>query len=232
MPSPIDSSLSKLSIQRNSNLNIINTLHPPLPPPATAGPTKPHKSLLPVAVVENEVAQQAECRLRLVSRHHVPRVMHQSKPQIASHLGPTHHLAVDRPDLLLAALPLRNTLPVERVQVVEHTRSIHHEIVLSVVNQHSRPAQSADDIASVRTHDVGLEGIVDVVISRNIVNVLRNTQFSATVVEQSCKSRISLTILPEIVCTHSSPELVPGVVIVGDEVEVGSGLDYGKDTFL
>ena len=160
------------------------------------------------------------------------RVIHQSKPEIAGYLGPPHHLTVDRPDPLLAALPLRNTLPVERVEVVEHTRSIHHEIVLSVVNQHSRPAQNVDDVASVRTHDVGLEGIVDVVISRNIVDILRNTQFSAAVVEQSCKSRISLAILPEIVCTHSSPELVPCVVIIGDEVEVGSGLNYGKDTFL
>lgn len=139
---------------------------------------------------------------------------------------------MDRPDLLLGALPLGNAFPVEGVEVVEHACSIDHEVILAVVDQHSGPAERVDDVASVGSHDVGLEGVVDIVRPRNIVDVLGNAQISATIVEHSHKSLISLAVLPEIVGTHSSPELVSRVIVICHEIEVGRGLNYRTNTFL
>lgn len=139
---------------------------------------------------------------------------------------------MDCPDLLLGALPLGKAFPVEGVEVVEHACSIDHEVILPVVDQHSGPAERVDDVTSVGSHDVGLEGVVDIVRSRNIVDVLGNAQFSATIVEHSDKSLISLAVLPEIVRTHPSPELVSRVIVICHEIEVGRGLNYRKNTFL
>lgn len=139
---------------------------------------------------------------------------------------------MDGPDFLLGAFPLGNAFPVEGVEVVEHACSIDHEVILSVVDQHPRPPQRVDDVASVGSHDVRLEGVVDIVRSRNIVDVLGNAQFSATIVEHSHKSLVSLAVLPEIVGTHSSPELVSSVIVICHEVEIGRGLNNRKSTFL
>jgi hypothetical protein len=131
---------------------------------------------------------------------------------------------VNRPDLLLRPLPLRHALPVERIEVVQHARSVHHEVVLPVVDEHPCPAQDADDFARVAAHDIALEGVVDCVRARHVVHILRNAQLAATAVEQGNKSVVVLAILSEIESAHSAPELVPCIVVVRDKVEKWSSL--------
>lgn len=189
------------------------------------------RSLLPVAVIEDEVAEQVESSFGLVSGHHMSRVVDQCEPEIAGDLGPSLDLPVDRPYLLTRALPLRNALPVQRIQVVQYSCRIDHEIVLSVIDQDSSPAEGIDDIASIGTHDITLEGIVDIVTARHEVYILGDSEVIATVVEEGGEGGIVLAVLPEVESTHSAPIFVTGVVIVGDEVEEGCGL-YRKEGYV
>ena len=126
---------------------------------------------------------------------------------------------MDCPDLLGGALPLRNALPVQGVEVVEHSCGVDHEIVLAVVDQHLDPSEQVDHIASVTPCDIELEGVVDIIISRHVVHSIRDSKLVSAVVEQRDEGHISLAVLPEVVGAHASPVLVAGIVIVGQKVE-------------
>ena len=72
-------------------------------------------SLTPVPVVVDEPAQQVEATLRLVRCDLVPRAIHQHEPQVSVSLGPSTHLIVHSPHLLLGALPGVDARPPQRI---------------------------------------------------------------------------------------------------------------------
>lgn len=146
-------------------------------------------------------------------------LVHQHEPEVARDLGPTSHLAVDCPDLLWGALPLGDALPVQRIEVVEYSGCVDHEIVLAVVDQHLDPSEQVDHIASVAPGDIGLEGVIDIIASGDVVHSIGDSELFPAVVEQRDEGHISLAVLPEVVGAHASPILVSGVVVVGQEVE-------------
>lgn len=137
-----------------------------------------------------------------------------------------------RPDLLLCALPLRHTLPVQGVEIVEHSCRIDHEIVLAVVDEHLDPSQQVYHVASVASCDICLEGVIDIIASRHVVNSIGDSQLGSAVIEQRDEGHITLTVLSEVVSAHASPKLVASVVVIGQEIEERSGLGIKIVTFL
>ena len=91
--------------------------------------------MFPVSLVVDEVTHHVECSSRLVSRHHVAGSIHKHKPQISRGLCPTLDFSMDGPDVLGSTFPLRDSFPVQAVEVLEHTSSVDHKVVLPVVNE-------------------------------------------------------------------------------------------------
>ena len=133
---------------------------------------------------------------------------------------------MDGPNALSCTFPERNVDPVEIVQIVEDTSSVNYKIILPVVDEDSLShLQQSDYVTCITTRDVCCEIIVNIVISSNEVGILVGTKFCATVVEEGSKSAVSFAVLPEIVSAHTAPVFIAGVIIVGDKIEILSGLD-------
>lgn len=143
-------------------------------------------SRLPVLVAGNEVAQHVEGSLGLVSWHHVTRMVHQHEPEVCRDLGPSCVLPMDGPDLLLGSFPHRDASPIESIEIVQHTRGVDHEIVLSVVNQHLHIfVQEADDLSNIGAGDVSGKGLVDIVVAWDVVDIIGHSETGSAVVEES-----------------------------------------------
>lgn len=184
-------------------------------------------------VVEDEVAKHVEGGFRLVSGDHVPSVVHKDEPQIVVHLRPSRNCPVDRPDLLWRPLPVADSDPIETIDVVEHTGSVDNEVVLSVVDQDSGSClEEGNDISCVASGDICSEGIVDVIVSGDIIDFIGDSEASAAVVEESSKGTVTLAILSKVICAHSPPVLVPCIFVVGQKVEELSSLSQSILTFL
>jgi hypothetical protein len=77
-----------------------------------------------------------------------------------------------------------------------------------------------------------LESIIDIIASRNIVNICRNSEIIFAFIEKLGKTKISLAILLIVIGTHSSPIIIMSAIIVGHKIEIWSGLDNILYTFL
>jgi hypothetical protein len=77
-----------------------------------------------------------------------------------------------------------------------------------------------------------LESLINIIVSRNIVNICRNAQIVLTFIEKFGEAEISLSILLEVIGAHSSPIVVTSTIIIGHEIEIWSGLDKILYTFL
>ena len=140
---------------------------------------------------------------------------------------------MDSPNALLGSLPARNSFPVETVEVVEHPGGVHNEVVLSVVDHNSSSFfEEGNDIACVAAGDVCGEGVIDVIVSRGVVDVIGDSEAFATIVEKGDEGVIPFSVLPEVEGAHPSQVLVPGIIVVGEEVKELSGLNRKTSTFL
>lgn len=140
--------------------------------------------MVPVAVVADEVAQHIEGGLRLVGGHEVARFVDQHEPQVAVDLGPALDLLVDPPDLLAGALPVGDAGPPQAVEVVEHSRSIDHVVLLPVVDEHLYASQQDHDVRCVGDRDVVVETVIDLAVSGNVVYLLRDAQTAAVCLQE------------------------------------------------
>lgn len=171
------------------------------------------------------MAQHIESCFWLISWHHVPGMVHQHEPEVVVDFGPPCYCPVDSPDALLGPLPVGNANPVQSVDVVKNPGGVDHEIVLSIVDHDSSVAsEESDDVPGIAARDVSCEGVVDIIVAREVIDVVWDSKASFAIVEESDKGIISFSVLSEVEGTHSSPVLVPGVVVVGEEVEKLGGL--------
>lgn len=126
-----------------------------------------------------------------------------------------------------------DALPVQGVEVAEYSSGVDHEIVLAVVDEHLDPSEQVDDLTCVTPHDVSLKGVVDIIASWHVVHSIRDSKLGSAVVEQRNEGHIAFPVLPEVIGTHASPELIAGIVVVGQKVEKGSSLYRVRNlTFL
>lgn len=188
-------------------------------------------SLVPVAVVADEVAQHVEGRLRLVGGHEVAGLVDQHEPQVAVGLGPAFDLLVDHPDLLAGALPVGDAGPPQAVEVVEHACCIDHVVLLSVVDEHLDASQQDHDIRSVGHRDILVEAIVDCIVSWDVADLLRNAQTASVGLQEVSKRPISVLVLPEVELVHSAHVRVPSGLVVSQIIPKGGGLSKEWLTF-
>ena len=131
---------------------------------------------------------------------------------------------MDSPNFLLSTLPITSPLPIQRIEVCQNSRSIHNKIVLPVVDQDLNSSQHVNHLIRITFADIRLEGIVNGVRARHILDISGNAEACARVVEQCGKSEIHVLVLPEIKSTHSAPIFIPSVVVISQKIEVGSCL--------
>lgn len=103
---------------------------------------------------------------------------------------------------------------------------------MAVVDKDLDPSEQADHVTRVTSCDVGLEGVVNIVASWDVVDSIGDSELSPAVVEEGDEGHIPLAVLPEVVGAHASPILIACVVVVGQEVEERGSLSRGILTFL
>jgi len=168
------------------------------------------------------MSQHVKSCLWLVSWYHVSSVVNKHKPQIVINFGPTLHLAMDSPDLLLCSLPCWNTFPIQGIQVVQDPRSIDDVVILSIVDQSSDIVlEQPNHVTCIGPRQISSKVVLNAVIDYDKSYILRHSELLLVLVQKSIKRKIFISILPEVKNIHSSEIFVLGigVIIIHEKVD-------------
>lgn len=110
--------------------------------------------MLPIGVSKEEMSKHIEGSIWLIRRHHVPSLVDHHEPKIARHLHPASNLSINSPYLLASPFPLGSADPVQSIQVSQHTSCVHHEVLLSIVDEHLHVVKSCGHIGRIAAGDV------------------------------------------------------------------------------
>ena len=147
------------------------------------------------------MTQHIEGSFGLIGWYHVTSFVHKDKPKIVVNFGPACVLSVDGPDLFLGSFPEGGVDPVQVVEIVQNSRGIDHEVILTVEDHHFESGfEDCNEVSRIAATDVNGKCIKYFMIGLNIVDRLRDTEFSSVLLEKLGKLVIWLTIMPEIIC--------------------------------
>ena len=107
---------------------------------------------------------------------------------------------MDGPYLFLGSFPEGSVDPVQVIEVVQNSRGIDNEVILTVEDQHFESGfEESHKISRIAASDVNSEGVKDFMIGLNIMDRLRDTEFSSVLLQKLGKLVIWFTIMPEII---------------------------------
>ena len=126
------------------------------------------------------------------------------EPETSCCLGPPFDLSLNGPFLFSCPLPDINPLPLQTIQVLHDPSSIDHVIILPVIDENADISQHYGNVTRVALCYIVMKTIIDLLASRNIVYVVRNSQGIFIIFQKIDKTLIDVLILPEIKVVHSS----------------------------
>ena len=168
------------------------------------------------------MAHHVECGVWLISRDHVSSSVDQHKPEVSWSFRPSTNFPINCPDLLRCPLPLRNSFPIQAVEILKNAWSVNNKIILPVIDKNFDVSECQNDIRSITSGDINSKGGVNIIVSWNVLDTC--SELGLVGFKEFRERLIFSVVVSEIEGTNSSEVFLWSRIVIGNEIEVGSSI--------
>ena len=142
-------------------------------------------------------------------------LIYKNKPKTVVNLRPPFDFSMNRPNLFPCAFPSRDSLPIQRIQVVKYTRIVNDKVILTIKNESFHIIlEKPSNISSIWMGKISSKIVLDTIIDNDKAYIIRYSKILFICIHISLESKVFISVISKIEDIHSCKVFVLCISVI------------------